>query len=258
MARAAVILLCAAAAAQDLSEADNKIIQWAKDNYGVEIVTSGTEWPMKRSNCIINGKDAPAKSISAYLPLLKSELAKYPKSLLEKAGTKKMVLAVKLAVGKQERSAVPDWDEMILFLDVENGKEVATYHRRVFHHEFYHIIDYADDRKVYEDKDWTKLNPKDFKYGKGGASMYETGEDVFSKSEKIPGFLNKYGTAGVEEDKAELFSFLFTDHAFLKKRCEKDESVRSKVSRMKELMESFCPDMDEKFWEKLNKPKKSF
>lgn len=48
---------------------------------------------------------------------------------------------------------------------------------RVLHHKFYRIIDYADDKKVYEDK-------------------------------------------------AEIFSFMFTNNDFLKKRIEKHDTVR--------------------------------
>ena len=140
-----------------------------------------------------------------------------------------------------------------LLLDVKLGRRTPTYHVRVFHHEFFHLIDFTDDADRYRDTAWTKLNAKDFKYGSGGKDMQETGKDVFSPTKKVPGFLTIYGTSAVEEDKAELFSFMLCNNAYLQKRVKTDKILKAKLARMKKLLKAHHSAFNADFWKKLNK-----
>src|SRR5262249_29502615 len=135
------------------------------------------------------------------------------------------------------------------------GRGSDLYVREVIHHEFYHIIDYRDDGKLYQDDSWAKLNPPDFKYGTGGKNA-QNDPTVSLSSDKYPGFLNRYATTGVEEDKAEIFSHLMAEPQMVLDRAAKDMVLQSKVDRMKELMSIFCPAMDKKYWETILQTKR--
>ena len=67
-----------------------------------------------------------------------------------------------------------------------------------------------------------------------------------------PGFLNRYATSGVEEDKAEIFAHLMTEYALVGKRAATDDVIFKKMSAMKALLAKFCPDLNEVFWDELS------
>ena len=77
-------------------------------------------------------------------------------------------------------------------------------------------------------------------------SVTTTGQDV-------PGFLNRYAAAGVEEDKAEVFAHLIVEPKMMADRAKKDKYMRAKVERMKELLADFAPKVDKSFWEAVEK-----
>ena len=157
----------------------------------------------------------------------------------------------KLSLNGQLRAAVPDFATMNLFLDVERGRHVPTYQERVFHHEFFHLIDFLLSGPFLKDSDWATLNPPEFRYGPGGVRMQDNGRNPFAPTRTIPGFLTLYGTAAVEEDKAELFSFLMTDGLFLSDRARNDAVVRAKVERLKRRLGGFCPALTEEYFARL-------
>jgi hypothetical protein len=134
-----------------------------------------------------------------------------------------------------------------LYYDVVCGSHSELYVRAVIHHEFFHLLDYKDDGKLYSDPAWSALNPKGFKYGRGGARAQDDALGSLLTDAK-PGFLNSYSTQGVEEDKAEVFAYLIVRQGLVEARVKKDDVLAAKVRRMKDLMRSFCPKMDEGFW----------
>jgi hypothetical protein len=62
------------------------------------------------------------------------------------------------------------------------------------------------------------------------------------------GFLTRYSMSEVAEDKAEVFSHMVTDYRAVEKRAACDGVVRAKVSRMREIVEAFCPQVDAAWW----------
>ena len=159
---------------------------------------------------------------------------------MKKTRLKSVVFCKDLTFAGQRRTAVPDFEHDVLYLDVARGRNDDRYVRKVIHHEFFHIVDLRDDDQLYEDERWVKLNPPGFKYGPGGINLQndptvtETGKDV-------PGFLNRYAAGGVEEDKAEVFAHLMVEPKEMKDRADKDKYMRAKVERMKELLRDFTP-----------------
>lgn len=223
-----------------------------EQRYEIKIETRGVAFPVKCSYGEIGGKDADRDDLDEYIGLFAKEFSFYPPALVKRTKLTTVVLCRDLSFAGQLRSAIPDFEHDTLYLDVSRAKDNKTYQRKVLHHEFFHIIDYEDDGSVYEDKDWAALNPPGFKYGDGGKNAQENRETSVL-TDKYPGFLNHYSTTGVEEDKAEIFTHLFVDAAYLDGRSAQDPVLAKKVKAMKHLLAKFCPDMNDEFWRKVRK-----
>ena len=220
--------------------------------YGLEIVTSAPKFPVQMQTGVIDGAEAPKADAESYAAIFAFEWSLYPPELVKNTRLKQVVFCKDLAFAKQKRTAVPDFDHDVLYLDVVRGRNDDTYVRKVIHHEFFHIIDLRDDGKLYEDERWAKLNPPDFKYGPGGAKLQDD-PSVTTTGQDVPGFLNRYAAAGVEEDKAEVFAHLIVEPKMMADRAKKDKYMRAKVERMKELLADFAPKVDKSFWEAVEK-----
>lgn len=222
----------------------------------IEIVTTNPTFPVKTTHGKIDGKVADEKDIQGYSALFVAEFGLYPPDLIKRAKLKRVVFCGELSFAGQRRNAVPDFENDTLYLDIVRGNANKTYLRKVIHHEFFHIIDYRDDVLLYEDERWAKLNPPDFKYDRGGGKGVQDKADTSVLTDKYSGFLNHYSTTGVEEDKAEVFANLILDGTYVADRAKKDKVLAMKVGRMKELLTKFCPDMNQKFWAKVEKVKR--
>lgn len=192
-------------------------------------------------------KVAAEPDVKSYRAVLDAEWAVYPPELLAATKLKRIILCVGLAYGGQLRAAIPDFDHDDLYLDVLRGRYNETYVRKVIHHEFFHIIDLRDDGKLYSDPDWAALNPPGFKYGAGGSKV-QNDSTVGVLNGELQGFLDKYAMAGVEEDKAEMFSAMVVTPNVVEERAEKDGVIRAKAARIKELLRKFCAKVDDNFW----------
>ena len=142
---------------------DSKLAQLAAE-YRVDIVDKNIGFPIRIPAGSITGKPADAADLESYGPILIEEFGKYPVELILKTRLKRIVLCAELAYEGQKRNAVPDFANNTLFLDVATAKSNQRYLRKVIHHEYFHMIDYADDGSVYSDKIWAALNSDEFKY----------------------------------------------------------------------------------------------
>ncbi|MEQ1893599.1 MAG: hypothetical protein ABL998_13730 [Planctomycetota bacterium] len=220
--------------------------------YSVEIVATDPVFPVKITHGVIDGKQAERVSLESYVPLFAEEFSLYPPALVKRSKLKRIVVCDKLSFEGQLRGAIPDYENDTLYLDAKRGDYDKSYLRKALHHEYFHVIDFQDDWRVYDDAGWAALNPAGFKYGDGGVSAQGMAETSVL-TDKYPGFLNHYSTTGVEEDKAEVFCNMIVDPAHVEERAAKDPVIRAKVERMRKLLATFCPDVDEKFWERVRK-----
>lgn len=218
--------------------------------YDLEIVTRSPQFPITLKSGVIAGEEAPAAELASYLKIFAFEWSLYPPDLVSRTRLKKVVFCQNLSFEKQLRTGIPDFENDVLYLDVKRGRHSDQYVRKVIHHEFFHIIDLRDDGKLYEDERWCRLNPPEFKYGKGGAKLQDD-PTVTTTGRDEPGFLNRYAAAGVEEDKAEVFAHLMVEPKRIAARMKTDVYLRAKVERMKELLNEFSPGMDPAFWQRV-------
>jgi len=223
--------------------------------FQIEVVTTHARFPIKSRYGMIDGQRADGEELERYASLFVSEFSLYPPTLMQRTRLRRVVLCEKLSFGGQRRNAIPDFEHNTLYLEVSRGNYSERYMRGVIHHEFFHIIDYAADGRVYQDNRWQALNPAKFKYGRGGRNA-QNRSTTSVLTDKYPGFLNHYSTTGVEEDKAEVFANMIVNPAYVERRTKKDGVVKAKVRLMKDLLVRFCPDMNERFWEKAGKIKR--
>ena len=224
--------------------------------YNIEIVATDPSFPVKCTYGTIDGKRAGPKELERYIDLFAPEFTIYPPSLIRLSLLKRIVLCVELSFAGQLRNAVPDFEHDALYIEVSRGSYSKAYLRKVLHHEFFHIVDYRDDGKLYQDERWSSLNLSSFKYGTGGKDAQERADSSLI-TDKFPGFLNYYSTTGVEEDKAEVFANLIVDPAYIEGRIKNDAVLNAKVMLMKALLTRFCPELNDVFWEKVKQMKRT-
>ncbi len=221
-------------------------------SYDIQVLTDDLVLPVRTTHGPIDGKKASEEDMRAYGEIYISEFALYPKELVKRSRLKRVVLCSELSFAGQRRNAIPDFEHDTLYLDVSRGSYNKKYMRKVVHHEFFHIIDFRDDGLLYQDERWGRLNPDKFKYGDGGKNAQSLSETSVL-TDKFPGFLNHYSTTGVEEDKAEVFANMIVEPRHVEDKTRKDPVFDNKVHAMKELLSSFCVQMDKQFWERARK-----
>jgi hypothetical protein len=222
------------------------------EKYEIQIDTNELEFPVKTIHGMIEGQEPEIQTLKKYQKLLAGEINRYPKSLIRNSKLKRIVLCENLAFGGQRRNAIPDFEHDVLYLDAKRGDYNRQYQRKVIHHEFFHLIDYKDDGKIYVDATWGALNPADFRYGTGGRNAQEDASTSLL-TDRFPGFLNHYSTTGVEEDKAEMFANMIVVPEYVASRASRDLVIRDKVKAMQSLIQKFCPDIKKDFWNRLAK-----
>jgi len=225
-----------------------------KKKYDIYVVVRDKPLRQKWAAGEVTADPADAADVKTYTPLLVEEFALYPVGFVKRTKLRQIVLVKNLRFGKQRRTSVPDFTRNVLYIDVSRGRKTEDYARRVIHHEYFHLIDYLDDGLLYEDPGWSKLNPAGFRYGRGGAAMRDANASLLS--DKHPGFLNRYSTSGIEEDKAEVFSFMVMDYKTVEERAKKDKILKRKMAYMKTLARKFSRDMSDAFWRQRKKGRK--
>ncbi len=190
---------------------------------------------------------------AAFTDLFLEEFSKYPIELIKLSNLKRVEFVERLAVGKQYRAAVPDYEHEVLYYDVSYVRN-QRYSRHVVHHEFYHMLEQEwNGSAFFKDQAWARLNAKDFMYGTGGSEAYGHG-DVWSFVHPKPGFINLYSTYGLEEDKAEIWAVLFVpdNWRLVQKAVSEDPILRAKVGYLREFARSKSASMNDSYWRQVS------
>jgi hypothetical protein len=219
--------------------------------YCIQVVTQPA-FPIPYGKDLITGEIAEPSDVENYAALFIEEWSLYPVEMIRKTNLRRVILCKGLAFNGQLRTALPDYYHDDLLVDIIRGRENSVYTRQILHHEFFHVVDWKDDGQVYQDERWLKLNPRSFKYGYGGPAM-QGDRNSSLLTEDLPGFLTRYSTSGLEEDKAEVFAWMVMKPSYVSERAKKDPVLKAKTVRIKELVQDFCPQMDDSFWERVQR-----
>ena len=125
----------------------------------------------------------------------------YTKEFLKKINLKYIVMCENLAISGINTAGIPDSVMKTLILDLKFNEK---YFERVIHHELFHIIDNSFDN-LFDDKEWKKLNKKNFQYAACSTCTKKIGLDTYKKTN---GFFTEYSKSTPSEDMAEVFSHL--------------------------------------------------
>lgn len=165
------------------------------------------------------------------------ELARYPREFLDSIRLKRVILCDGLKEDDRDIPSLPNYEHS-LFLDVDAAQAFV---RRLVHHETYHFADFADDGSLGRDPAWAGLNDHWFAYGTGGRFMRDPGSASLARD--LPGFLSRYATSALEEDKAETFAFAMTDAAAVRDIAAHDPVVSRKLELLRRQVGRFAPSM---------------
>ena len=201
--------------------------------------------------------------INFYLPLLVLELSLYPKNFFKKINLKNITLSNNIVFhsGNYEnyRAGLPDYEENTLSLVFSCKERNIKYIRNIIHHELFHYF-YFMYVGPFEDKDdlWEMFNPKGFEYSMK-SEQWSQKEILSGDYQDYDSFVSYFSKTKLEEDKAEVFSYMVTSGNDVKDLLKR-EGVIGKFLYIRQLMEKF----DEKyfkqkmgdFWNRVIKFKK--
>jgi hypothetical protein len=204
---------------------------------GVDVLTATRSFRLELAGGPVTGEVPSAGSVDAALVVLGQELGRYSRRCLRAIRFRRVLLCEGLAESGQEIPSLPNYEQSLL-LDVRGP---APFLRRLLHHELLHFLDFADDGELARDPAWERLNPPGFSYGLGGRAMRQPGSARFTT--ETPGFLSRYATSAVEEDKAEVFAFLSTAPEQVRSVMKRDVVVRAKVAAIVRQVGKVCPEM---------------
>lgn len=199
---------------------------------GIEFLAATRPFSLPLGNGPVAAGVAESSQRDRALAVLTEELRRYPPAFLEKSRFRRVLLCSDLSEDAHEIPSLPNFQQTLL-LDVN---ATPRFLRRLVHHEVFHFADYADDDQVKLDPEWVKENDPYFVYGNGGRFLRDPRSS--SPDSAPPGFITRYATSALEEDKAETFAFLMVEPSMVADRAKKDPVLARKVMRVKAQLAS--------------------
>jgi hypothetical protein len=169
------------------------------------------------------------------------ELDRYPTRLLQRMALFEIIVCESLRADGEPRVMTFNLVSGTLYVDCRILEYPRVFAQRVLHHEVFHLIDYRDDGNVYADEEWFRLNPRNFEYLKSVSKATAKYGDLTALNVSQPGLLSGYSAVSLEEDKAELFSFMVVDPRMVERQCAQDTVVSAKAARIRAILNSFGP-----------------
>ncbi len=218
------------------------VIEWIENKCGTELVIDDVEDSLAALGGGYSALDPRREILGSSLLLLKHALGKYPFGACQCASFNKLILVSQLKEEGVDQIGFMQRGQGIIVLSLDQGgKETAYDLERKFHHEFFHLLDFAYDSKMELDYEWISLNYEGFEYGSAASDLWYDPKRALRRTSRIRGFMSQYGTFSSPDDKAEVFSFLLTDPWFVDGRTVEDKIVAAKVGILKRRLKNQCP-----------------
>jgi hypothetical protein len=215
---------------------------------GIEVLVPAQPFHLESGQSELEGKPISVEQRERALLTLVRELERYPAQFLARARLRRLLLCEKLHEGKGPIPSLPNYHGALL-IDVDAD---APYLRRLVHHEVFHFADYAADDQLSHDPAWLGLNHPRFAYGSGGRSLREPGVGRFTSD--IPGFVSRYATSALEEDKAETFAMRMSEPRKFAALTAADPILRAKSAALEVELEKLSRTMDARFFAAIDGP----
>ena len=213
-----------------------------EDKYDVRIVGAAAKFSAGDFPSTIDGEPLKEQQLLDALPLLLKELDRYPVEAIKSAGIHKIVLCGTLLISKQSEGGLADFASSTVYLSLPDWDVDGSTLPRSLDHEIFHFIDNTTHSTDDTDVQWSRLNSKDFTYGKGG--MTAVGEMASTEmTDKWPGFVTPYCRSAPAEDKAETFACMMTAADAMVERSKTDPIVAAKVKLIRKRCAALCPEL---------------
>jgi hypothetical protein len=195
--------------------------------------------------------------IGMFTPVLIDEIDLYPRTFLRERGIESIVLARDLWLqeeGVAQNVAGYIFEDRVILMSVSYDYKVNNRdkQRRYLHHLIWHQVD-AQAGTMWKDPEWEMLNPPGFRYGvhtKGG--IHDRSSESGLISAQYPGFVNRYSTGYLPDDKADVFAYLMVAHHWMEERAREDEFLRRKIQLIKKRLAALDPELDTRFWGRID------
>jgi hypothetical protein len=232
---------------------DESKFQTLAVQHNVTVITKSEKLTVRSGSDIVGGEPVPTDKLPRFAALVAEELKLYPPELFRRAGLRHAVLCSDLMLNDLPVGGLPEFRRGLIFINVEGLDFSPADLRATVHHELFHLIDFRDDKIIDSDPVWEALNPRGFRYESGGRKALADPNISSRPTDEVPGFLTTYSTSAVEEDKAEVFSFMVVHPKYVAERTRTDAVLKAKVARMRALIKSFCPEADDQFWNRIER-----
>lgn len=209
---------------------------------GVELMHAKRKFQLDLGGGPLRGRPATASASAKAARVVAQELSRYPRAFLAASRFSRVLFCRGLAEGAVEIPSLPNYERTLL-LDMD-AKPYEL--RRLLDHELFHFADYADNNDVQHDPAWAALNGHWFVYGDGGRYMRDP--DSAKLTEKLPGFVTRYATSALEEDKAETFAFMMIEPRKLADMASHDPILKKKIAAIRRQLERLSPSINAHFW----------
>jgi hypothetical protein len=218
---------------------------------GIDILISQEDFRNQR-NFFCGKTKSNYRDVVNYLV---KEIEIYPINFIKNSGLKYVMICEKIqdeTLGFEPGGLAPghvDQSPGVFYLNLsvlnkyKNPKIKEETVKVLFHHEYYHIIDSSLSLMQLDEK-WEKIN----KVAYTNKPML----DGWGIDTSVEGFISQYARNNSAEDKAELFTFMISDHRAFKKAISKDEILQKKSKLMISRLKNISPEINKSFWKRLN------
>ncbi|HQR07504.1 MAG TPA: putative zinc-binding metallopeptidase [Gemmatales bacterium] len=242
------------------SPLESQLRQLERD-YGFELEMVGPGYKPEKKGLVIDAKPVEGDVLAYFLPMFVKEMQLYPRELTQKAKLKRIFFCSDLYVNGVSAGgvALEQKDTIIYSLNSEVRGYTLTQllhnDQSAIHHEFFHIVDSRINRNITVDAKWSELNVPGYRYGTFALNdVYERMSTIVTN--RFPGFISRYAQMNVAEDKAETFSRMMLNLHEMECRAKDDPILGRKIDRIKQMLQEFSPEMDERFWTKIRNLKR--
>jgi len=221
-----------------------------RDCYGIDIQCPIDRFPISSPSVRLEGERPNQWQLAVAVSEVVAEIKKLPKKSVLRCDIRRIILCCRFSEDGLTMGGMCFARDHALCLNVSSAVSNRGRLSKSFHHELFHMIYARDDNWRKKSDTWLGLNPRDFDYGPSARAIIREGVDA-QPYDTHPGFLTRYSTANVEEDAAELFSYLMTSHGRTVRKAKRDRFLAAKILYMQERLAGFCPDLNEHFWHKI-------
>ncbi len=213
-----------------------------EDRLDIRIMGSAERFTAFGGGAFYTGYPIDRQKMLDLLPTLLNELDRYPPGVIRATRLQRIVVCTQLALDGKPEGGAAFFPTNTIYLTADWFDRSVPHFRQTFHHEIFHMIDWASGTWRAPDREWTADNPAGFHYGTGGFDATPENSSV-DLSSATPGFLTAYSRSAIGEDKAEVYGWLMAAPDLVAERVRADPTLTTRTRRARAIAVKFSPKM---------------